>query len=163
MVSDVRYYGVAPHWYFRPLMAWLIACPFHKTGILGLVFFFIGVYIQPGLQGFSEQGAYAVKPLLLFSFFIERSSMLISGYSFVESNYYYQFFFFLFTGCVLYTTSFLPYGRFFSRLGGNWGFILSYFLVFLYLGLRWLRRPLLIDLFFSYLYSIVLSVRAQRG
>jgi len=22
IVNDVRFYGVAPHWYFRPFMAW---------------------------------------------------------------------------------------------------------------------------------------------
>ena len=26
MITDVRFYGVAPHWYFRPFMAWLIVC-----------------------------------------------------------------------------------------------------------------------------------------
>lgn len=40
LVNDIRFYGVAPHWYFRPLMAWLLVCPFHKLGIAGLVFFF---------------------------------------------------------------------------------------------------------------------------
>ena len=40
LVPDVRFYGVAPHWYFRPFMAWLIVCPHHKTGIFGLLFFF---------------------------------------------------------------------------------------------------------------------------
>jgi hypothetical protein len=39
-INDIRFYGVAPHWYFRPLMAWLLVCPFHKLGIAGLVFFF---------------------------------------------------------------------------------------------------------------------------
>lgn len=40
LVTDVRYYGVAPHWYFRPFMAWLIVCPHHKLGVFGLIFFF---------------------------------------------------------------------------------------------------------------------------
>jgi len=40
LITDIRFYGVAPHWYFRPLMAWLLVCPFHKLGIAGLVFFF---------------------------------------------------------------------------------------------------------------------------
>ena len=39
MITDVRFYSVAPHWYFRPYMAWLIACPYHYLGIFGLVFF----------------------------------------------------------------------------------------------------------------------------
>ena len=58
IVTDVRFYGVAPHWYFRPFMAWLIACPYHKTGILGLLLLFFLLFIrkeksftpyQPGL------------------------------------------------------------------------------------------------------------------
>jgi len=40
LVTDVRFYGVAPHWYFRPYMAWLIACPYHYIGVFGLVYFF---------------------------------------------------------------------------------------------------------------------------
>jgi len=46
LITDVRYYGVAPHWYFRPFMAWLIACPHHKTGIFGLIFFFLFYFIN---------------------------------------------------------------------------------------------------------------------
>jgi len=42
-MNDVRFYGVAPHWYFRPFMAWLLVCPFHRLGIFGLVFFFYSV------------------------------------------------------------------------------------------------------------------------
>lgn len=45
LIIDVRFYGVAPHWYFRPYMAWLIACPYHFIGIFGLVFFFLLYYI----------------------------------------------------------------------------------------------------------------------
>jgi len=41
LIPDVRFYGVAPHWYFRPFMAWLIVCPHHKTGIFGLLIFFL--------------------------------------------------------------------------------------------------------------------------
>ena len=49
LVTDVRYYGVAPHWYFRPFMAWLIACPHHKTGIFGLIFFFFCVILPTSI------------------------------------------------------------------------------------------------------------------
>ena len=41
MSIDVRFYGVAPHWYFKPYMAWLIACPFYYLGTFGLVFFLL--------------------------------------------------------------------------------------------------------------------------
>jgi quinol-cytochrome oxidoreductase complex cytochrome b subunit len=160
MVSDVRYYGVAPHWYFRPFMAWLIACPFHKTGILGLVYFFISVYFQPSLHGSSEQGGYARKALSFLGLLLGREDMFSADYSFLESNLYYQTFFFFFLWCALYTTSFLPYGRFFNRLGGNWGFLGAYFFVFFYLGFRWLRRPLLLEIILSYLYAVSAFVKS---
>jgi quinol-cytochrome oxidoreductase complex cytochrome b subunit len=41
LVNDIRFYGVAPHWYFRPYMAWLLVCPYHNTGVFGLIFFFL--------------------------------------------------------------------------------------------------------------------------
>ena len=54
IINDVRFYGVAPHWYFRPYMAWLIACPYHYVGIFGLIFFFLVLYFQVSLFGTSE-------------------------------------------------------------------------------------------------------------
>ena len=54
LIVDVRFYGVAPHWYFRPYMAWLIACPYHYVGIFGLVFFFVVLYFQVSLFSSSE-------------------------------------------------------------------------------------------------------------
>jgi hypothetical protein len=162
MVSDVRYYGVAPHWYFRPFMAWLIACPFHKTGIFGLVYFFVSVYFQPSLHGSSEQGGYARKSLSILAALTGREDMFVSDYTFLESNLYYQTFYFFFVWCALYTTSFLPYGRFFNRLGGNWGFLGAYFFVFFYLGFRWMRRPLLLELLLSYLYAVSFYVRSVK-
>jgi len=44
IVTDVRFYGVAPHWYFRPYMAWLIVCPHHNLGIFGLLYFFLSTF-----------------------------------------------------------------------------------------------------------------------
>jgi hypothetical protein len=32
-MDEIRYYGVAPHWYFRPLMGMLIVCPTHYEGV----------------------------------------------------------------------------------------------------------------------------------
>jgi len=61
LVPDIRFYGVAPHWYFRPFMAWLIVCPHHKTGIFGLVYFFFVLYHQPTLQNNSEYGLFGFR------------------------------------------------------------------------------------------------------
>lgn len=54
MSTDVRFTGVAPHWYFRPYMAWLIVCPSHRPGLFGLVYFFFAIFYQPNLHGVTE-------------------------------------------------------------------------------------------------------------
>jgi len=54
IITDIRYYGVAPHWYFRPFMAWLLVCPHHKTGIFGLLFLFWVLYNQPTIIGLTD-------------------------------------------------------------------------------------------------------------
>ena len=162
MVTDVRFYGVAPHWYFRPFMAWLIACPFHKTGIFGLLFFFFVLYFQPNLQGTTEQNGYGKKVLSLFGSKFKRTSFFTGAYSTLEANLYHQLTYAFFIMSCLYTTSFLPYGRFFQRIGGNWGFLLAYFYVFSYLAFSWLRRPVWLELSWNYLYSTVVYLKTWR-
>lgn len=39
-----------------------------------------------------------------------------------------------------YTTTFLPFGKFYNRLGGNVGMLLAYLYVFAYLGLPSLKK-----------------------
>lgn len=154
LLNDVRYYGVAPHWYFRPFMAWLIACPFHRTGIFGLVFFFCILYYQPNLHGTTEQNNYGKKILMLLAFKLGRDDAFSTNYNSIELNTYFQFFFFIYMWCSFYTTSFLPYGRFFNRIGGNWGFLGAYFFVFFYLGFRGFRRSVLWELLLNYAYVV---------
>ncbi len=159
LIGDVRYYGVAPHWYFRPFMAWLIACPFHRTGIFGLIYFFCALYYQPNLHGTTEQNNFAKKILLLLAVKLGRNDFFTAIYSSIESNTYFQFFFFIYLGCSFYTTSFLPYGRFFNHVGGNWGFLGSYFFVFFYLGFRGLRRSFLWEILLNYTNLISVFVK----
>lgn len=146
MVTDVRFYGVAPHWYFRPFMAWLIACPHHKTGIFGLLFYFFVLFYQPVLHGTSSQNNYNKRILLLLSSKLNRHGLYSAEYSNLETNYYHQFTYGLFIGSCLYAASFLPYGRFFNRLGGNFGLIGAYMYVFVYLAFPPLRRPIILEL-----------------
>ena len=152
LVTDVRFYGVAPHWYFRPFMAWLIACPHHKTGIFGLLFYFFVLFYQPVLHGTSAQNNYNKRILLLLSTKLNRHGLYSAEYSNLEMNYYHQLTYGLFIGCCLYAASFLPYGRFFNRLGGNFGLIGSYMYVFIYLAFPPLRRPIIFELVLWLLY-----------
>jgi hypothetical protein len=100
-------------------MAWLIACPFHKTGIFGLGFFFFILYFQPNLHGTTEQNNYSKKIVSVFTSKFKCNKFFTSSYISLESNIFYQLTYAFFIMCCLYTTSFLPYGRFFQRVGGN--------------------------------------------
>ena len=75
MVNDIRYFGVAPHWYFRPYMAWLIACPYHRIGIFGLVFFFLIIYFQAHILGFSSLQAYKLLKSFLTIFYKKKRKL----------------------------------------------------------------------------------------
>lgn len=152
LVTDVRFYGVAPHWYFRPFMAWLIACPHHKTGIFGLLFYMFVLFYQPILHGTSEFNNYNKRTLLFFKRKMNRNNFFAASYVNLEMNLYHQFTYGLFIGCCLYAASFLPYGRFYNRLGGNIGMLGSYMYIFVYLGFPIFRRPVFIELFSYFLY-----------
>ncbi len=150
MLTDVRFYGVAPHWYFRPFMAWLIVCPHHKTGIFGLLYFFFVLFHQPTLHGVRRRPKkkwfkmfrFDVTQKLLkyipFRNIFKRSATTFMN---AELNIMYQFTYTLFFMCALYTSSFLPYGRFYNRLGGNEGMLFSYLYICLYLTFSSFRKP----------------------
>ncbi|HRP26115.1 hypothetical protein [Thauera sp.] len=152
MISDVRFYGVAPHWYFRPYMAWLIVCPHHKTGIFGLLFLFFILFHQPTLHGFNESGFFAKKKLIIKDG-VRQINFYKQFYFNLEFNLFYQLFFFFFFMCAMYTNTFLPYGRFYNRLGGNDGMLFAYFFVFFYLATNICRRPILINSNFYFIFN----------
>lgn len=76
----------------------------------------------------------------------------------VEYSLYYQLTFMLFIMCIFYTTTFLPYGRFYNRLGGNTGMLLSYLYIFFYLGFPSLKKNLFILSFRNNYYSVLRQV-----
>lgn len=153
LITDVRYYGVAPHWYFRPFMAWLIACPHHKTGIFGLIFFFFILFFQPNIHGTSEQANYSKKSFLIFNKGFNRLNFFSNSYINPEINLFHQFTYFIFIGSCLYAASFLPYGRFYNSIGGNFGMLAAYMFIFVYLGFSVFRRPFILEIYFFNLYN----------
>lgn len=154
LISDVRFYGVAPHWYFRPYMAWLIVCPHHKTGIFGLLYLFFVLFHQPTLHSFNENGSF-YKKKSFFKVQLKQINFYKQFYSNIEFNLFYQLFFYFFIMCALYTNTFLPYGRFYNRLGGNNGMLFAYLFVFFYLGTSICRRPSFINLQYYFVYNRV--------
>ena len=143
LMTDVRYYGVAPHWYFRPFMAWLIVCPYHNLGVAGLLYFFFILFYQPNIHGITDQLSYMSNSLTSISMLLKRQTFYIMKYTQPEFSISYQQMYGFFFICLMYTTTFLPYGRFYNRLGGNNGFLAAYFFVFVYLGLPWIRKNFL--------------------
>jgi len=140
-------------------MAWLIACPHHKTGIFGLLFFFLILFYQPTLHGTTEQNNYNKRSLLFMKTKLKCSKFFSGSYINLEINLYHHTTYSFFVCCCLYAASFLPYGRFYNRLGGNIGMLGSYMYLFLYLGFNSLRRPMLLDMFVS---SIIVRTRLLK-
>ena len=172
LITDVRFYGVAPHWYFRPYMAWLIACPYHYVGIFGLVFFFCVLYFQVSLFGSSElenlkynNVVYSFyRELLLIiekhsflKFFIPRNILhnkikkthikVYNSWNAINYDLSLQWLlsFSLFFVAVLYSLSFLPYGRFYNKVGGNFALLFSYFYIFGFLLFMFIRNSWILN------------------
>lgn len=159
LVNDIRFYGVAPHWYFRAYMAWLIVCPYHNTGILGLILFFWLLFIQPILQGHTHQLEYNRKSVLFSRLLLRKRYFYKNSSVFIQINLFYQFTFGLFIMACLCAASFLPYGRFYNRLGGNIGMLGSYMYIFMYLTFNTLRRSTFVDL---YIYRVFYKIASYK-
>ncbi len=157
IVTDVRFYGVAPHWYFRPFMAWLIACPFHKTGILGLLLFFFLLYFQPNLHGTSELYNNFKKFFLFFWVKFKKINYFEQFRLTLDMNLVYQLNYWFFFFCVMYTTSFLPYGRFYNQTGGNIGMLLAYLFILCFLAFSSFRRSWCVLIYIYYIFNTSLQ------
>lgn len=153
LVTDVRFYGVAPHWYFRPFMAWLIICPHHKTGIFGLLLFFFLLFFQPLIHGANDQNNYFKRSFNFLSRKLDKDSVLVNNYILSESNLYTIYTFYFFVMSCLYTTTYLPYGRFYNRIHGNHGSLIHYGYIFAYLQYPMLRRPYTLESIKTWLFT----------
>lgn len=153
MINDIRFYGVAPHWYFRPYMAWLIVVPYHNTGIFGLIFFFWLLFLQPILHGHSHQLLHLKKSLIFLNFKLKKRYFFKNTTLSIQTHLIYQVLYAFFIMACLYASSFLPYGRFYNRLGGNIGMLGSYIYIFFYLTFASFRRSNLWDLMLYRVFS----------
>lgn len=138
MVTDIRFFGVAPHWYFRPYMGWLVACPFHYIGLAGLISFFLIFYFQPNItQYLNTLNLESVKTLSLnvYNIIVNFTGLDLKFSDSIDyRGLFFKVTFSLFLISVWYTFSYLPYGRFFNRLGGNEVSLYVYSYLYLYLG-----------------------------
>jgi hypothetical protein len=163
MVNDIRFYGVAPHWYFRAYMAWLIVCPYHNTGIFGLIFFFWLLFLQPILHGHNEELSFFKKSLMLTKLKLKKNYFYKNTNISIPLYLLYQFTYGMFILACFYAASFLPYGRFFNRLGGNIGMLGAYVYLFIYLTFNIFRRSNLLDLYIYYILQRTLKLSEKGG
>ena len=172
IITDVRFYGVAPHWYFRPYMAWLIACPYHYVGIFGLVFFFLVLYFQVSLFSNSELDNLKtyntiynfyneilnlkiinklliriVPAIYLINFIKNIHLKSYNNWNTIHYDISLQWLlsFGFFIVALLYTLSFLPYGRFYNKIGGNIALLISYFYIFSFLTFMFFRNSWILN------------------
>lgn len=148
MITDVRFYSVAPHWYFRPYMAWLIACPYHYLGIFGLVFFFVVFFFQLNIFGHTDTGsAKKLKTIGLLPILLTSGNYYTIQWERIETetNLQWQLSFALFIIAIAYACSYLPYGRFYHSIGGNFMTLISYLYIFSYLGFTFFRYSWIIS------------------
>jgi hypothetical protein len=102
---------------------------------------FFALFHQPTLHGVNENGFFYKRRLLFTINRVKQKNFYKQTHLNLEMNLFFQTTYALFIMCALYTNTFLPYGRFYNRLGGNIGMLSAYFYVFLYLGVTSLRRP----------------------
>jgi len=62
----------------------------------------------------------------------------------------------------LYTSSFLPYGRFYNRLGGNSGMLFSYLYVLAYLTFSFLRKSVWFELYLFRLFYVSYFLKRRK-
>jgi hypothetical protein len=96
---------------------------------------------QPNIHGFDDNEGMDDSTILLWWPVIKRNSLPTEPSKCISLNMYKQLLYTWFFMCALYTTSFLPYGKFYNRLGGNVAMLYSYMFVYIYLSCAPLRNP----------------------
>jgi hypothetical protein len=124
----------------------LIVCPKHRPGLFGLIYFFVVLFYQPNINGTHEQKNYKTNIFVFNMFKFEKNKK----YQFklnklgVEYSIFYQLFYVFFLMCIFYSTTFLPYGRFYNRIGGNVGMLTAYLYIFFYLAFSGFKRSIIV-------------------
>ena len=125
-------------------MAWLTVCPMHIEGIFGLLFFFFAVYHQPSITGYrNNYASYTV----VISKGSRQQKLINPKHVNPEISFVKQFMFYIFFMALMYTTTFLPAGRYYQRVYGNTGLLVSYFYVLFYLLFANVQNPSFFDSF----------------
>ena len=113
-------------------MAFLLVIPHALIGVFGLALFFILIYYQISLHNAGELRSYRTGLMKGFA----NSSFFKNYFTdtfHVDFSFIYQLRFFVFAMACLYTTTFLPNGKYYLAVGGNEALLASYVIIFLHL------------------------------
>jgi len=122
-----------------------------KKVFLVFFFFFFVLFHQPTLHGVRRNSNY---------YFLKNIHSGKKNVHFVniELNLWYQIVYGLFIMAIFYTSSFLPYGRFYNRLGGNKAMLLAYFYTLIYLSFSFIRKPKNLNFYLNDIFYKVKSI-----
>lgn len=125
-LDDINFYGVAPHWYFRPLMGLLVISPTHYEGLMWMGLFFALLAFIPVIYNWYHPTPlnYPIIPM--------QNSRLQSA------------FFILFILSIACSASMLPCGRYYYEpeggyVGNPW---VKFSYQYIYLYLVWILHHL---------------------
>lgn len=101
-LDDINFYGVAPHWYFRPMMGLLVVSPTHYEGLMWMALFFLLLAFMPIIHNWYHPMAqdYALVPM--------------------QNSQIQTFLFGIFILSILCVTSMLPCGRYYYEPEGGY-------------------------------------------
>lgn len=138
-LDEIRFYGVAPHWYFRAFMGILVISPTHYEGLMWVGLYFILLAILPLFYNFYNGFHKYVAAIPMQNSILQTTVFII----FMLSLY-----------C---TASMLPAGRYYYEpeggyVGNPW---VKFSLQFVYLYLGWILHHL--DLIDHYIFQFTQS------
>jgi len=144
-MDEIRYYGVAPHWYFRPLMGMLIVCPTHYEGVFWLMFYLGLLAMLPIFYNFYNTYNKHVASIPMQNSLLQTTAFIL----FMMSLY-----------C---TASILPCGRYYYEpeggyVGNPW---IKFSYQYIYLYLAWIIHHLDVLDHHIYQFSSAFSRRAN--
>ncbi len=125
-LDEIRFYGVAPHWYFRPLMGLLVISPTHYEGLMWMGLFFGLLAFMPIIYNWFNVAHKHVAPIPM------QNSLLQT------------FFFITYLMSMFTAASMLPCGRYYYEpeggyVGNSW---VKFSFQYMYLYMAWLIHHL---------------------
>ena len=144
-LEEIRFYGVAPHWYFRPLMGLLTITPTHYEGLLWMGAWFGLLAALPLINSFYNSGLSYVPVIPMQSSLVQTSAFI----AYMLSIY-----------CA---ASMLPCGRYYydpegGYVGNPW---VKFSYQYAYLYMAWFIHHLDVLEHYCYQYATTYTMRAS--